>query len=100
MAYPTEAVFGLGCDPLNPYAIMRLLALKKRPWQKGVILLASCQEQLEPYLDTIEPSVQKKLSQSWPGPVTWLLPANPQVPYWLRGEHVTIAVRVDRKSVV
>lgn len=94
VAYPTEAVYGLGCDPLNPDAVMRLLALKNRPWQKGVILIASCQEQLEPYLEPLDPSIQQKLSQTWPGPVTWLLPAKPQVPYWLRGEHETLAVRV------
>ncbi|MCW8828315.1 MAG: L-threonylcarbamoyladenylate synthase [Gammaproteobacteria bacterium] len=94
VAYPTEAVYGLGCDPLNPQAVMRLLAIKQRPWQKGMILIASSQQQLEPYLRPIGPAVQKKLTQSWPGPVTWLLPARPEVPWWLRGEHVTLAVRV------
>lgn len=94
VAYPTEAVYGLGCDPLNPEAVTRLLAIKQRPWQKGMILIASRQEQLAPYLASIAPAVQEKLSQSWPGPVTWLLPASPGVPWWLRGEHPTLAVRV------
>lgn len=73
---------------------MRLLALKERPWQKGLILIASHQSQLAPYLEPIAPAVQDKLSQTWPGPVTWLLPALAEVPYWLRGEHRTLAVRV------
>lgn len=94
VAYPTEAVYGLGCDPLNPRAVMRLLALKQRPWQKGLILVASNREQLLPYLQPIAPAVEDKLARTWPGPVTWLLPAFPEVPYWLRGEHETLAVRI------
>lgn len=99
VAYPTEAVYGLGCDPLNPRAVMRLLALKQRPWQKGLILIASNREQLVPYLSPIPPAVEDKLAQTWPGPVTWLLPALPEVPYWLRGIHDTLAVRVTAHPV-
>lgn len=94
VAYPTEAVYGLGCDPLNPQAVMRLLALKQRPWQKGLILVASRRRQLDPYLQPADPTMEKQLNDTWPGPVTWLLPARPEVPRWLRGEHDTLAVRV------
>ena len=94
VAYPTEAVYGLGCDPLNSEAVLRLLELKQRPWQKGVILIASSQEQLMPYLQPIDEAMQNKISATWPGPVTWLLPAKTDVPYWLKGEHATLAVRV------
>lgn len=94
VAYPTEAVFGLGCDPLNPRTVMRLLALKQRPWQKGMILIASAEEQLQPYLLPLTAPLQQRVQSSWPGPVTWLLPARPEVPWWLRGEHETLAVRV------
>jgi L-threonylcarbamoyladenylate synthase len=94
VAYPTEAVYGLGCDPLNPQAVMRLLALKQRPWHKGLILLASHREQLKPYLQSLDAETEQRLSQSWPGPVTWLLPARAEVPRWLRGKHDTLAVRV------
>lgn len=94
IAYPTEAVFGLGCDPLNPEAVMRLLAIKQRPWQKGMILIASNQSQLTPYLQPLDASTAQQLSDTWPGPVTWLLPARDDVPWWLRGTHRTLAVRV------
>lgn len=94
VAYPTEAVFGLGCDPLNPDAVMRLLAIKQRPWQKGLILIASSPEQLEPFLLPLTGDSEEMVYGSWPGPVTWLLPCRPEVPYWLRGEHRTLAVRV------
>lgn len=50
IAYPTEAVFGLGCDPLNRDAVMRLLAIKRRPVEKGLILIASTFDQLLPFV--------------------------------------------------
>ncbi len=96
VAYPTEAVYGLGCDPFNPDAVMRLLELKQRPWQKGMILIASAFEQLESFILPLTPELEERVKPSWPGPVTWLLPAHPEVPYWLRGEHRTLAVRVTR----
>lgn len=99
VAYPTEAVYGLGCDPLNPAAVMRLLALKQRPWNKGMILIASTITQLAPYLRPLSAELEDRVSATWPGPVTWLLPARPEVPYWLRGEHETLAVRVTAHPV-
>ena len=94
IAYPTEAVYGLGCDPLNADAVQRILELKNRPWQKGLILIASDQQQLLPFIQPLSPELQAQLNQTWPGPVTWLLPARPEVPHWLRGTHQSIAVRV------
>jgi L-threonylcarbamoyladenylate synthase len=94
VAYPTEAVFGLGCDPLNPDAVMRLLSLKQRSWHKGLILIAAELEQLHPFLLPLSATVEEKVLAGWPGPVTWLLLARPEVPWWLRGAHRTLAVRV------
>ncbi len=94
VAYPTEAVYGLGCDPLNAAAVMRLLELKQRSWKKGLILIASHRHQLDDWLEPLGLSIEKELERTWPGPVTWLLPARPEVPDWLRGEHTTLAVRV------
>jgi L-threonylcarbamoyladenylate synthase len=94
VAYPTEAVFGLGCDPLNPDAVQHLLALKQRPMDKGLILIAADLEQLTPYIASLTPEDEAQLAQTWPGPHTWLLPANPHTPRWLRGQYDTIAVRV------
>jgi L-threonylcarbamoyladenylate synthase len=94
VAYPTEAVYGLGCDPYNTKAVLRLLELKQRSWKKGLILIASHRHQLDPWLEPVGLSVEQQLEKTWPGPVTWLLPARPEVPAWLRGEHSTLAVRV------
>lgn len=77
IAYPTEAVFGLGCDPSNEVAIQRLLSLKQRPAEKGVILIAADYSQLLPYVDDTAIPQDKRFSvlSHWPGPVTLILPA-------------------------
>lgn len=94
IAYPTEAVYGLGCDPLNPAAVYRLLAMKNRPVEKGLILIAADFLQLQAFILPLGSKEMKPVHASWPGPNTWLLPANPAVPSWLTGEHTTLAVRV------
>jgi L-threonylcarbamoyladenylate synthase len=97
IAYATEAVFGVGCDPHNTQAIARLLQLKQRPAHKGLILIAADETQLLPYLDlpSISDAMWTRVRATWPGPVTWLLPATPQVSPLLRGDHATLAVRVS-----
>ncbi len=94
VAYPTEAVYGLGCDPLNPAAVLRLLALKRRPLEKGLILIAADFAQLLPFIGVLPDALEKKVRATWPGPVTWLLPVDDAVPRWLRGGHDSLAVRV------
>lgn len=94
IAYATESVFGLGCDPFNPAAVARLLHLKKRPQAKGLIVIAADWAQLRPLLLPVDTVVQSKIEASWPGAVTWVLPAHAWVPRWLRGKHSSLAVRV------
>lgn len=97
IAYATEAVFGLGCDPDNESAVHQLLAIKQRPVEKGLILIAASWEQLLPYLDTSELSEQQlqHAFDSWPGPYTWVIPAKTSTPRWLTGQFSSIAVRVS-----
>lgn len=99
IAYPTEAVYGLGCHPLNPKAVLGILDLKQRPVEKGVILIAADLQQLLPYVEPPGAPLKRKLQSTWPGPVTWLLPARAETPIWLRGHHDTIAVRVTAHPV-
>jgi len=94
IAYPTESVYGLGCDPRDGAAVLRLLALKQRPLAKGLILIAASFDDLQPYIATLPVETRSKVCKTWPGPVTWLLPARPEVPYWLKGSHAALAVRV------
>lgn len=94
IAYPTEGVFGLGCRPDCRSAVERLLTLKHRPQHKGLILIADRPSSLRRWLRPCPAAVQARVHPTWPGPVTWLLPARPWVPRWLRGQHRTLAVRV------
>ena len=94
IAYPTEAVYGLGCHPLDADAVLRLLRLKQRSVDKGLILIAADLRQILPYVQPLSPALQRRVEATWPGPVTWLLPARPETPWWLRGTHDTLAVRV------
>lgn len=99
IAYPTEAVFGLGCNPQNEEALLRLLVLKQRPAHKGLILIAAELEQVRPYLATLTPEILERILPTWPGPYTWLLPVNPSVSPLVRGEHETLAVRISAHPV-
>jgi L-threonylcarbamoyladenylate synthase len=94
IAYPTEAVYGLGCDPLNWHAVKHLLHLKQRPVDKGLILIAAHFEQLHPYVTELDQELMQEVHASWPGPATWLLPAAPDTPQWLTGRHNSLAVRI------
>lgn len=102
IAYPTEAVFGLGCDPDSEKAVNALLALKQRPWQKGLILIAANYEQLKPYVDdaALTDAQRETIFSVWPGPVTWVIPARPETPRWLTGSFDSLAVRVSDHPLV
>ncbi len=99
IAYPTEAVFGLGCDPLNRVAVDRLLSIKQRPAGKGLILIAAELSQLYPFILELDRKQRQRLEQSWPGAVTWTVPPRPGAAPWLRGNHDTLAVRVTAHPV-
>jgi L-threonylcarbamoyladenylate synthase len=94
VAYPTEAVYGIGCLPLEIGAVARILALKGRSKRKGLILVAAEFEQLAPYVTLPGGPIAAEIVSSWPGPVTWILPARRNVPDYLTGGRDTLAVRV------
>lgn len=102
IAYPTEAVWGLGCDPANQAATLRLLSIKQRPVDKGLILIAAQLDQVRRFVN-LESLPRERLDEvlsSWPGPHTWILPASDAAPAWVTGAHSGIAVRVSAHPVV
>ncbi|MFA5241391.1 MAG: Sua5/YciO/YrdC/YwlC family protein [Sulfuricella sp.] len=99
IAYPTESCYGLGCDPRNRRAVMKILRLKGRPQRKGLILIGADFSQLQTYVAPLDDAQWQQIAPSWPGPVTWLLPAARRTPVWLRGGHRSIAVRVTAHSL-
>ena len=103
IAYPTETVFGLGCDPLNQQAVERILELKQRPVEKGLIIIGATLEQLRPYIDIgdiSDPAQLQKLTQPAERPTTWICPMHRDVPQWLHGKHNTIAIRITSSPLV
>lgn len=102
IAYPTEAVWGLGCDPFNETAVLRLLALKQRAVDKGLILIAGTLEQFDGLLDwsALPCDRSEAVYASWPGPHTWIVPVRDRVPPWITGAHDGVAVRISAHPVV
>ncbi len=100
IAYPTEAVWGLGCDPFNATAVTRLLALKERSMNKGLILVAADIEQFAWLLEGLSDNEMAQLTASWPGPNTWLVPHHNRVPEWITGRHDSVAIRVSAHPLV
>jgi len=102
LAYPTEAVWGLGCDPGNEAAVMKLLALKQRPVEKGMILVAADVAQLHGWvrLEALAGERRQAVLDSWPGANTWIVPAGMHAPRWITGVHDGIAVRVSTHPLV
>ncbi|WP_114240218.1 L-threonylcarbamoyladenylate synthase [Dyella sp. C9] len=96
LAYPTEAVFGLGCDPHDRRAFEQVFALKQRPATQGVLLIAAEFAQVERYIDlaAVPAEALAQAQASWPGPNTWIFPRSAAVPEWVAGAHAGIAVRV------
>jgi L-threonylcarbamoyladenylate synthase len=104
IAYPTEAVFGVGCDPDNIQAIETLLQIKQRAKSKGLILIAADFAQLIPYIavEQLTASQTERMLDSWQqsagkkdiAAVTWVVPSSTRCSDWLTGQFETIAIRV------
>lgn len=101
IAYPTEAVFGFGCDPAQQAAFEALFALKQRPPTQGVLLIGADFSHVEPYIDRhqVSDAVLARVQATWPGPQTWVFPRAASVPPWVAGHHAGIALRVTAHPV-
>ncbi len=100
IAYPTESVYGLGCNPFNQEAVMKILQLKGRLQEKGLIIIASHVQQILPLIKPIAPNDLARALKTWPGHQTWIFPKSPLVPPWISGAFDTIAVRVSAHPIV
>ena len=94
IACPTEAVWGLSCDPDNDEALAHLMRMKERDPAKGVILVAASIAQFQPWLNQLPLELHAPLAASWPGPNTWLVPDNGRSHGLVRGAHQSVALRV------
>lgn len=94
LAYPTEGVYGLGCDPDNRAAFDKVFALKQRPPEQGVLLIAADFEQVRPWLGAVPDAALARAGAAWPGAHTFIFPRSSRVPAWVAGGHAGIALRV------
>ena len=96
VAYPTEAVWGLGCDPWSQFAVNKILRLKRRSASKGLILIADRAEHFAPFLQGLDPDHLQRFTADYNKPTTWLVPDNGVAPSWIVGEHQSLALRITR----
>lgn len=100
IAYPTEAVWGLGCDPFNEHAVNEILRIKQRPVEKGVILIAADITHVEYLIADLPEDIQLKMQAAWPGHTTWLVPHRDRVPKFISGDSEKVAIRVSAHPIV
>ena len=99
IAYPTETVFGIGCDPYKKNSVDKIFQIKNRPLAKKFILIASSYEQLEGVIDMQK--ITDEVLESWPGPNTWLVPPDKKLPKWLiNSDNGLIAVRISEHIAI
>jgi L-threonylcarbamoyladenylate synthase len=94
LAYPTEGVYGLGCDPDNRVAFEKIFAMKRRPPEQGVLLIAADLEHVRDWIGEAPESAFARANAIWPGARTFIFPRSPRVPEWVAGGHAGIALRV------
>lgn len=94
LAYPTEGVYGLGCDPDDQAAFERIFAIKRRPSEQAVLLIAADFAQIEGWIGEAPEVASERARKLWPGAHTFIFPRSPRVPDWITGGHAGIALRV------
>ncbi|WP_296405841.1 Sua5/YciO/YrdC/YwlC family protein [Psychrobacter sp.] len=115
LAYPTESVWGIGCDPYNKQAVSQILAIKNRPIEKGMIVVTDSIDRIKPLLMQLSKTRRQQVIESWQQDNstdflsnrqanTWLLPLSTSdadcnteaaiIPKWITGAHDSVAVRV------
>ena len=102
LAYPTEAVWGIGCDPFNEIAVKQILAIKQRPIEKGMIVITGDIAHIQPFLQPLPQEVVNTIATSWQSSdaqaTTWLLPIpaslQRKIPEWVTGGRDSLAIRV------
>ena len=93
IGYPTDTIWGFGCDPLDPESVVRILQLKQRPADKGLILLSSRLEYCAAFIE-LDQAQRDLIQLPTERPTTWLVSASDACPPWIRGNHATVAIRI------
>ena len=94
VAFPTETVYGLGCDALNPGAVARVFEAKQRPSFDPLIVHIATEASLDGLVQAISPAERRLMNRFWPGPLTLVLPKCAQVPDLVTAGLATVAIRM------
>ena len=100
IAYPTEGVWGLGCDPFDEQAVLDILDIKSRPVSKGLILVSGDIKSFDFLIYDLSSIQYQMLEASWPGHNTWLVPHKNRIPSSVHGKHDTVAIRVSNHPLI
>ena len=97
--YPTESIYGIGCDPWNESSVNKIYEIKNRPSNKPMIIVGSDIAQIEKLVDVR--SLNRSVIDSWPGHSTWLIPSNKNCPPWLKDAITAkVAIRISEHETV
>ena len=99
VAFPTETVYGLGGDALNPVAVRAIFRAKGRPPNNPLIVHIAEPGQLQELARKIPQVTHKLIDWFWPGPLTLVLKRSPKVPSEVTGRLDTVAVRMPAHPV-
>ncbi len=99
VAFPTETVYGLGADALNPAAVAKIYALKGRPAAHPLIVHLSAGSALEAWASHVPDAARRLAARFWPGPLTLILPRAGGVPDAVTGGQDTVGLRVPGHPV-
>jgi len=98
IAYPTDTIYGLGCDPYNAQAVLNINLLKQRPQNKQFILLAGDITQIKPLI-VLDEEQQARITQT-NQPTSWIADASSQAPVWLTDQDNTLSIRVSKNAFI
>ncbi len=99
VAFPTETVYGLGADGLNPISVAKIFEIKKRPTFNPLILHIDDKSKLELICETDNNKIQILIEKFWPGPLTLVLPKKKIVPEIVTADNPTVAVRMPNNQI-
>jgi L-threonylcarbamoyladenylate synthase len=96
---PTDTIWGFGCHPLIASSVARILQIKNRSPDKGLILLSSKLEYCAAYVG-VDSEQLEPIQSPADHPTTWLVPASGDCPIWIRGNYPTVAIRITNHPLL
>lgn len=99
VVFPTETVYGIGANALDPQAVARVFEIKERPRFDPLIVHVSGPSAVEPLVTELTPLARRLIERFWPGPLTLVLPKRPEIPDLVTAGLPTVAVRCPRHPV-